>query len=872
MRDGLLVLLIAASLMTAALRPGPARAAPNPASPLDSAALYRNPQAPLEQRVEDLLARLTQKEKLSLMSGASAFATHGIERLGIPGLNLSDGPNGVRSNAGEATTVFPTGSALAASWNPMLLESVGQAIAREALALNIQVMLGPNVNIQRSPLGGRNFESYSEDPYLAGRIGTGFVKGVQSQGVGTSVKHFVANEQEADRMRGDSIVDERSLREIYLLPFEMIVKEAHPWTIMASYNRLNGTYMSENERLIRGILKGEWGYDGLLMSDWGAVHTTVEAANAGLDLEMPGPPRYFGALLGQAVRNWQVEQNVIDEAARRALRLIIRSGTLEGKHGVGELRSERNRAAALAAAREAITLLKNDKGLLPLDAAKLRSLAIIGPNADVPLYQGGGSAGVVPARIVTPLASLRAALGPKVQISYAQGADNDPLPPPADARLLSPTEERGEIGLRYSHYNNASFQGQPDRTGVETFFDKIALQFGGGGPPQVSVRWEGYFWPPRTGTYEFGLSQIGTATLYVDEQKVLDDSSGTLHPAQLDFGAPVRTASTTLEAGRPHRIRIEYVSLPFPFHSMHLGIRLPSGSIDEAVQAARAVDAAIVFVGSSRSSETEGRDRTDMKLTGQQNELVEAVLAANPHTIVVLNNGAPLELPWAERAPALVEGWLAGEEGPDALAEVILGKTNPSGKLPFTFPKRLEDNPAYLFYSPGREAHYGEGVFVGYRYYEKRKLAPLFPFGHGLSYTRFEYSHLRVPASPPTGVPLEVSVDIRNTGERSGQETVQLYVGDEATTEVVRPTKELKGFQKVNLAPGESRTVKFNLTPRELSYYDVTRKDWVSTPGTHRVYVGSSSADIRLQQPFQWTAPRDPRTPPPEGPGLADFL
>jgi beta-glucosidase len=849
---------------------GAAPALSKPAS--EAAPVYKNPQAPLEERVEDLLARLTLNEKISLMAGGSAFAMKGIEGLGIPSLNFSDGPNGVRSNAGEAATVFPTGSALAATWDPAVLESVGQAIGREALALNIQVMLGPNVNIQRSPLGGRNFESYSEDPYLAGRIGIGFVKGVQSQGVGTSVKHFVANEQEADRMRGSSNVDERTLREIYLLPFEMIVKEAHPWTVMASYNRLNGTYMSENPDLIRKVLKGEWGFDGVLMSDWGAVHTTVEAANAGMDLEMPGPPRYFGPLLTQAVRNWQVEQSVVDEAARRALRLIIRSGALDGKRASGELRSDRNRAAALAAAREAITLLKNDKGLLPLDGSKLRSLAVIGPNADVPLYQGGGSAGVVPSRILTPLASLRGALGSKVRITYAQGADNDPLPPPADARLLSPTRERGEIGLRFSHYNNASFQGQPDRTGVETFFDKVALQFGGGAAGPVSVRWEGFFWPPRSGAYEFGVSQIGSATLLIDDQIVLGDRVGTVHPAQLDFGAPVRTASVNLEAGRAYRIRIDYVSLPIPFQSMHLGIRLPAGDVQEAVQAARDADAAIVFVGSSRSSETEGRDRADMALAGRQNELVEAVLAANPNTIVVLNNGAPLELPWAERAPALVEAWLAGEEGPEALTQVLLGTVNPSGKLPFTFPKRLEDNPAYLYYSAGRDANYGEGVFVGYRYYDKRKVAPLFPFGHGLSYTTFEYSNLRAPASVVSGAPMEVSVDVRNSGKRAGQETVQLYVGDEATTEVVRPVKELKGFQKVSLAPGESKTVRFTLTARDLSYYDVHQKGWIATPGSYRIYVGSSSADIRVQRGFQWTVPEDPRAPAAGGLGGAGFF
>jgi beta-glucosidase len=828
--------------------------------PADAGAVYKNAHAPLEQRVEDLLARLTGREKIALMAGASAFGTQGVERLGVPGLNFSDGPNGVRSNAGEAATVFPPGSALAATWNPVLLESVGQAIGREALALNVQVMLGPNVNIQRSPLAGRNFEAYSEDPYLAGRIGSGFVKGVQSQGVGTSVKHFVANEQEADRLRGNSLVDERTLREIYLLPFEMIVREAHPWTVMASYNRLNGTYMSENGEVIRKILKGEWGFDGVLMSDWGAVHTTVEAANAGLDLEMPGPPRYYGTQLVQAVRNWQVEQSAVDDAARRVLRLIIRSGALEGKRSAGELRSERNRAVALAAAREAIVLLKNDRGLLPLDGAKIHSLAIVGPNADVPLYEGGGSASVVPGEILTPLAALREALGSKVRISYAQGADNDLLPPPADARLLSPTQDRGERGLRVAHFNNPAFQGQPDRTGVETFFDRIALP--SGSASQVSIRWEGYFWAPKAGIYEFSLSQAGAVALYVDDQKILDESLGTLHTAQLDFGAPVRTASTTLEAGRPHRIRVDYVSLPTPARAMRLGIRQPPGDVLEAVQAAKGADAALVFVGSSRSSETEGRDRSDMELTAGENALVQAVLGANPNTIVVLNNGAPLDLPWADQVPALVEGLLAGEEGPRALAQILLGTVNPSGKLPFTLPRRLEDNPAYLYYSPGRDASYGEGVFVGYRYYDKRKIAPLFPFGHGLSYTTFAYANLRVPSSVASGTQFAVSVDVRNTGKRAGQETVQLYVGDEATTDIVRPIKELKGFQKVSLAPGESKTVKFTLSPRDLSYYGVHAQDWASTPGTHRIYIGSSSADIRAQQAFQWTAPRDPRAPP----------
>jgi len=855
--------LFAAAILTGLALLSPA------AESAESVPPYRDAKMPLETRVEDLLARLSPREKISLMAGGSLFATQPIERLRIPALRFSDGPNGVRSNEGEATTAFPTGSALAATWNPEVLRSVGAAIGREALALNVQVLLGPNVNIQRSPLAGRNFEAYSEDPYLAGRLGIGFVAGVQGQGVGTSVKHFVANEQEADRSRGSSNVDERTLREIYLRPFEMIAEEAKPWTVMASYNRINGTYATENERLIRKVLKGEWEFDGVLMSDWGAVHTTADAANAGLDLEMPGPPRHFGSQLAQAVRNWQVEQGCVDEAARRMLRLIIRSGALDGKQGKGELRSPRNREAALAAASEAITLLKNDRGLLPLDRSRIHTLAVIGPNADVPLYQGGGSASVVPSRSETPLQHIRDLAGQGVEVLYAQGADNDELPPPADARLLSPTEARSEAGLQVAYFHNASFEGTPTHVAVETNFGKLSLPVEGA---QISARFEGFFWPPRAGTYEFSLSQLGTAALYIDDRKVLAEDLGTTHAPAMDFTGPIKTADWVLTAGGPHRIRVEYVSLPAPFHLLQLGIRLPAPSLEDAVQMARRADAAIVFAGSSRSTETEGKDRTNMDLPGRQNELVEAVLAANPNSVVILNTGSPVVLPWADEAHTLIEGWLAGEQEPHALAQVLFGEVNPSGKLPFTFPRRLEDNPAYLYYSRGREAYYGEGVFVGYRYYEKRKVATLFPFGHGQSYTTFEYANLRVPASVPVGQPIPISVEVKNTGKRAGKETVQVYLGDEATVEVVRPIKELKAFQKVSLAPGATTTLTFKLMPRDFAYYDIQLKDWTSTPGAHRIYVGSSSLDIRVQQAVQLTASQDPRSPPVDHSSLEDFF
>ncbi|MEP7313066.1 MAG: glycoside hydrolase family 3 C-terminal domain-containing protein [Pseudomonadota bacterium] len=831
--------------------------------PLQAAAADNSVHIEVEQRVEQLLSTLTQREKILLMSGGSSFGTASLTRAGIPALNLADGPNGVRSNDDEQATAFPTGVALAATWDPDAAQAMGEAIGREARALGVHVLLGPNVNIQRTPLAGRNFETYSEDPFLAGKLGVGFVRGVQSQGVGTSPKHFVANEQELERLRGSSNMDMRTLREIYLAPFEMIVREAKPWTVMASYNRLNGVYVTDNAPLLRGILKGEWGFDGVLMSDWGAVHSTAEAANAGVDLEMPGPPRYFGSALYQAARVWQVEQGVIDEAARRMLRLIVRTAALDTKSLAGRAASrsatssDANRAAALRVAEEAIALLKNERGLLPLDRAKIKRLAVIGPNADVPLIQGGGSASVVPSRFPTPLAALQDLAKSGVAIRYAQGVDNDLLPPPADYRLFSPDQVRKQQGLKFAYYNSGDFTGSPTLSGVEINFDKTMI---GSKLPQMSARWEGWLWPQRDGRYEFSLAARGLRSLQIDGKEIIGEKTGTQLPADSDFVAAGKLASITLAKGRGYRIRVDYVSGPGSFHAMHLGMRLPEPSLDEAVQAARDADAAIVMVGVSRTSESEGRDRRDMELVGRQNELVEAVLAANPNTVVVLHNGAPLALPWVDKAPAIIEAWLPGQEGDRALARLLFGEANPSGKLPFTFPRRIEDNPSYLHYSGGRDANYGEGVFVGYRYYDKKKVAPLFAFGHGLSYTQFEYSNLRVPVNV-AAAPIEVSVDVRNTGKRAGTEVVQLYVADEATTDVVRPAKELKGFARVTLAPGESKTVKFSLSARDLAYYDVHVKDWISTPGAYSIHVGSSSADIRQKQAFRWTAEPDPRLP-----------
>jgi beta-glucosidase len=711
-------------------------------------------------------------------------------------------------------------------------------------------MLGPNVNVQRSPLGGRDFEMYSEDPYLSGTLGAAFVRGVQGEGVGTSVKHFVGNEQELNRQTSSSNIDERTLREIYLRPFEMIVDQAHPWTLMASYNRLGGIYMTENP-LIRQVLKGEWGFPGVLMSDWGAVHTTVPAANAGTDLEMPGPPAKFGAPLLAAVRAGQVRQEFIDDAALRMLRIIVRSGALDrGAQPTGELRSARNHEAALDLARESVTLLKNTNGLLPLAAGQLHTLAVIGPNADVPLFQGGGSASVVPGLVSTPLEQIRA-VAPGVKVSYSRGVDNDEVPPPIDARLLSPTPDRHQQGLALRYFANANFKGRPVRQGTATYFDATMMASHLG---QMSATLSGYLWAPQSGDYQFSLSAIGQGSLYIDDQEIVGPKVGTALPAQIDFGSGVRLGSIRLEAGKRYRLRVEYVSLPIAFHSLHVGLRMPLDGIDAAAAAARSADAAVVFIGSSRSTETEGRDRPSLMLPGQQDELVQAVLRANPRTVIVVQSGAPYALPWQAHATAIVQGWLNGEAGPQAIAEVLFGVVNPSGKLPMSFPKRLQDTPSYLYYDSGPDADYGEGVFVGYRWYDTRNLEPAFPFGFGLSYTTFAYHNLAVPARVMRGDKLEVSVDVTNTGSRAGAETVELYVGDEATRTVVRPEKELKAFSKVALQPGQTRTVRFTLTPRDFQYYDAHAHQWADTPGVHRIFIGSSSRDVRANQDFELVA------------------
>ncbi len=816
----------------------------------------------MEQRVEDLLGKLTLKEKVSLLAGKDRWSTTPVERLGIPSVITTDGPHGVRTEPmwegriDSPATSFPTGVSMASSWNTELIERVGVALAEETRALACDILLGPCVNIVRTPLAGRNFETYSEDPYLAGRIGVAYVRGVQSRNVGTSLKHYACNNQEFERMRGDSVVDERTLREIYLPAFEAIVKETQPWTVMCAYNRINGVYASEHHYLLTEILREEWGFEGVVISDWGANHTIVESVKGGLDIEMPGPARYYGDLLVDAVNHWQIDEAVVENSARRVLRMILRSGKMDDPAALpaalpaGAVNTPEHQALARELAEESIVLLKNAGDILPLK--DVRRVAVIGPNGAEARIGGGGSSYLEPPYRVSPLEGLKARLGDGVEVGYERGCDNFSDPPVLKPEYLIPSGGEGQ-GLLGEYFDNLDLSGQAGASRIDRTVEFWCLR-----PPteidadEFSVRWTGTLVVPDTGRRVFKLSGAGICRLYLDGELLVElTCDQPWGPAQ---GIGEALAYAELVGGRAYDVVIEYVKLAevFPVIYVHSAYAPELGKDDRlarAVALAKRSDVAIICAGMPTGYDSEGHDRPDMALPGPQAELIKAVAEANENTVVVLNCGAPVELPWIDDVPALVLAYYPGQEGGHALARILLGDVNPSGKLSVTYPKRYEDNPTYVNYPGGREVRYGEGIFVGYRHYDQKDVEPLFPFGFGLSYTTFEYSDLRVSETVQPGEPVSVSVTVTNTGAQAGKEVVQLYVGDTESS-LARPPKELKGFEKIHLEPGESKTIDFTLDQRALSFYDPAQKQWVAEPGEFEVLVGSSSRDIRVRSAF----------------------
>ena len=820
-------------------------------------------------QIEDLLGRMTLEEKVAMAAGSDLWHSTGVPRLGIPSIKVSDGPNGARGGGapgsveGPTSACFPVGISLASTWNTDLVQEIGVALGEEAQSKSANILLAPTVNIHRSPLNGRNFECFSEDPHLSARMAVAYITGVQSTGVGACVKHFAANDSEFQRQTINSQVGERALREIYLPPFEAAVKEAKTWSVMSAYNKLNGAWCSENARLLTHILRDEWGFQGIVMSDWFGTNSTAPVANAGLDLEMPGPARFMGDQLLAAVQRGDVSETVIDAKVRRLLALVFKSGVIERPERPEENidRPEHRRLIRRAAA-EGIVLLKNAGDLLPLDAAALNKVAVIGPNAAFASMMGGGSAQVNAHYAVTPLDGLRTRCGASVELVYAEGCPNHRALPGLPVEWLTPTEDAGEHGFKAEYFNTFDFSGEVVHT--STVQEARFIWFGDMpahvNPAEYSLRLSAVLTPPADGDVTFALTSAGLSRLLIDGQVVVDNwTAQRMGGSYFGMGSYEETADIALVGGQHYDLVIEYSRQG---GSMLGGLQvggLPvqvEDPIAQAEQLAAQADVALLFVGTNGEWESEGFDRPNMDLPSRQDELIARVVAANPRTVVVLNTGSPVTMPWLDQVPAVLEAWFPGQECGNAIADVLFGDVDACGRLPQTFPVRLEDNPAFINY-PGENGavHYGEGLFVGYRYYDKKRIDPLFPFGFGLSYTTFAYRDLRLSALEyQLGQSIDLLVDVTNTGARPGQEVVQVYVHDVEAT-LARPEKELNAFAKVALDPGETKTVHLTLEPRALAFYDDARARWVTEAGAFQVLVGSSAQAIHVVADFTLQVP-----------------
>ena len=830
-----------------------------------------------------LVARLDLDDKATLLAGADLWSTVALERVGIPAVRVTDGPNGARGPmlieeadgaAPSTTTCVPCGAALGATWDPGLLERVGRVVGEEARTKTCRVLLGPTVNLHRSPLGGRNFESYSEDPLLAGRCGAGFIRGAQSAGVACTVKHFAGNESELDRMVADSVIDERALREIHLLPFEIAVTEGGALGVMTAYNRLNGEYCSNSRWLLGEVLRKEWGFDGFVISDWFAFADTSGAITAGLDLEMPGPGRAYGPRLADAVRSGGIDPVLVDAAVLRLLSVFDRVGALDDDPGVQP--GSEDRAEHRTVAREAAvagTVLLANRGVLPLDGGRLRRVAVIGPNAARAVIMGGGSAHVPAHYLRSPLDALRDRLGPGVDVVHEPAVDIALTSPEVPAAWL---DVDGVPGMTVEFFRPGDLGGEvvhttTSPTGAVIWFMAPPPEAGG------TFSWRAYadLTVDRPGRWTVSLVQTEPARLLVDGAVVLDGKSVPALPGRDFFGLAKHEITCVLDLSpeRPVRVEVESeVTASALVTGAKLGLRPAPGveGIDRAVAAARDADATILVVGTDEYWESEGADRTSLHLPGDQDELVERVLAVAPDAVVVLNVGAPVAVPWAPTAGAVVQCWFGGQEMAEGLADVLLGVADPGGRLPTTIPVRLEDNPSWGCASAeGGRTRYGEGILVGYRWYESRDIGVAFPFGHGLSYTTFELGRPELSSTTMgPGERLTVRVPVTNTGHRTGSEVVQLYVGPVGPG-AFRPPKELKGFAKVTLAPGGSAVVDLELDDRAFARWAgsdpaleglaeqlartvfwtrpperVHEWGWIVDPGPYVLHVGRSSADI----------------------------
>ncbi|MEW5798328.1 MAG: glycoside hydrolase family 3 C-terminal domain-containing protein [Bacteroidota bacterium] len=803
--------------------------------------LYKNPNANLEARVNDLLNRMTLEEKLDMLSG-TGFASKPNERLGIPELKMSDGPVGVRWNPSVA---LPASIMLAATFDTLLAYRYGWALARETKAKDRNTILGPCVNINRVPHGGRNFESYGEDPFLASRVAVAYVKGVQSEGVVATTKHFAVNNQETERTTINAKVDKRTLYEIYFPAFKAAVQEAKTEAIMCAYNKLNGAYCSENEMLLNKVLKEEWKFDGLVMSDWGAVHSTEGVATYGLDLEMPGGDFLTREKLLPLVNEGKIKIATIDDKIKRILRVMFRMGYFDKQLDTPQTNAPEHRAVALDVARAGIVLLKNERNILPLNPALYKSIAVLGPNAEVLRTGGGGSSMVTPVQSESPLNGIKKTF-PSATVSFAVGARlTGDVPPIEPHFFFLPNDTTGKNGIQAEYFDNKELKGEPK---VRRIDSQISFKWGndlpaeGIGADNYSVRWTTKLKPAVSGTYELTAATDDGVRLYLDGKLLIDHWN--------DHAVEARMATVTLNAGKMYDLTMEFYENGGDAIAL-LGWTKPNeNEFAQAIETAKKSELAIIFAGNSHYQESEGFDRPSIDLPDNQIQLINEVSKVNPNTVVVLNAGAQVNLlPWINNVRALVWAFFPGQEGTQALTEVLTGAVNPSGKLPFTIAKNWEEYPAYGNFPGGSgEVEYKEGILVGYRHFDTKKVEPLYPFGFGLSYTTFTLSDMNVKAKK-NGM-YDVTVTVKNTGSVPGAEIVQVYVKDKKP-KMIRPEKELKAFAKVMLAPGEQKSVTLTLNKSSFEYYDDVKNQWTRSKGGYEILAGSSSREIVLKKEIQ---------------------
>ncbi|MGW3951081.1 beta-glucosidase [Streptomyces sp. NPDC004752] len=829
------------------------------------------PALPDDTELSDRIRALDLESKVRLLTGASLWRLPAEPRLGLSAVTMSDGPQGVRGTGDDPAAtglLAPAPSALAAAWDTELAERLGTLFATEARRKGVDVVLGPVVNLQRTPVAGRHFEYLSEDPLLTGTLAAALVRGLQGQGVGACLKHFVANDSETDRTRYRSRLDERTLREVYLAPFEQVLTEAEPWSVMAAYSGVDdgieSAPMTENARLLREVLKEEWGLSGVVVSDWAATRSTVASALGGLDLVMPGPDPLWGEPLIEAVRAGEVDERLIDDKVLRLLRLARHTGRLGAPRtdspppAVPEAPGEADFRLLREVAARGMVLLRNEAGLLPLAPEGIRSVALIGPNAVAPYLQGGGSAFVPAVRTVSFEDGLRAALPEHVRLRVHRGGDSRQRPPYLSAALIT-DPETGAAGVRADHLTVGG-----NRVGGEIRPSGDWSGYRGFGPKTHRVVLHTLLTLTEPGTHRLEIGCVGRYQVSVDGEEVLtgDDDRGVELILDSTHSNPPLRGIDLVVGPQPRRIAlaIDLTVVEPGGYDRFVTAQLrhappgptPYEEITEAAAAAQAADATVVVVGTNEEVESEGWDRTTLDLPAHQNELVRKVLAANPRTIVVVNAGAPVLLPWADEAPALLWAWLPGQEAGHALADVLLGRIEPSGRLPWTLPARAEDVPVPDARPRDGIVHYSEGVHIGHRAWDKGGLVPAFPFGHGLGWTRWSYESVDLSQSsvsadlpdPAGGDGLTLTVHLTNTGPRAGREVVQVYL-EPPQDGLDRPVHLLAGFALVQAAAGERTTADLDVPARAFQVWDTGRR-WRTPPGRYRLHVGRSSRDLRL--------------------------